>query len=240
MALKDLVYEHGKVAEEMIEKIISGLANYELNPNAIVFTSKGTSLNNVEKVLIYLTATLGWQYVANDDYRPDTKPADLETALGIPGGTLRPTLKKMKDSHLLTVVNGHYSIHPSKLGAVAQAIAGEKSVHTPRNSAKTPKAKSRNEKGTPRPEGDPDKTKKKSGVPIRSSLNQLIAEGFFVEHRTLRQISNRLDELAIITKVTSLSGPIADFVRDKKLQRKKIEHKGKQIWAYKAAKKISS
>lgn len=235
MALKDLVYEHGKVAEEMIEKVIANFVNYELNPNAIVFTSEGTCLNNDAKVLVYLTATLGWQFVVDDDYKPDTKPATLEMALGIHGGTLRPILKRMKDSHLLTVANGHYSIHPSKLGAVAQAIRGEKSAPAAKKSAKTPRAKSSNGKETPLSKGVTNKAKKKPGVPIRASLNRLIAEGFFVEYRTLGQISHRLHELAIIAKATSLSGPIAEFVKKNKLERKKFEHKRKQIWAYKAA-----
>ncbi|MBL6935648.1 MAG: hypothetical protein ISR48_09565 [Alphaproteobacteria bacterium] len=234
MALKDLVADRGKVAEGMIETIISGFVRYELNPNEIVFTPEGAALNNDAKVLIYLVAALGWQYVIEEKHNTDTKPADLEETLGIPGGTLRPVLKKLKDAHLLTVVDGHYSIRPSNLDAIGRAARGEKSAQTAKKVTKKSKARPGKETSSPLSEGDTNKTKKKSGVPIRSSLDELIGDGFFNEFRTLGQVSDRLHEQAIIAKVTSLSGPAAEFVRDKKLQRKKIENKGKQVWAYKA------
>ena len=234
MALKDLVVDRGKITEEMVEKIIANFVHYELDPNAIVFTPEGASLKNDAKTLIYLVAILGWQYVIGEEHQADTRPAALEIALGIHGGTLRPILKKLKDSHLLAVVEGHYSIHPSNLDAISRVVRGEMQVPTPSKSAKTSKAKSNNKKVTPRTEENTKKTTKKPGVPIRASLEQLIADGFFVEYRTLGQVSERFHELAIMTKVTSLSGPIADFVRDKKLQRKKIKQKEKQVWAYKA------
>ena len=233
MALKDLVIERGKITEEMVETIIANFVHYELNPSAIVFTPEGYSLKNDTKVLIYLVAILGWQYIVDEEHQTDTRPAALEIALGIPGGTLRPILKKLKDAHLLAIIDGHYSIHPSNLNAISRIVRGEKPAPTSNKSVKTPRAKSDTRKGTSRTKGDINKTKKKHGISIRSSLDQLIADKFFTEYRTLGHVSDRLQELAIIIKVTSLSGPIADLVRDKKLQRKKIEQNGKQVWAYK-------
>ena len=126
MALKDLVVDRGKITEEMVEKIIANFVRYELDPNAIVLTPEGTTLKNDAKILVYLVAVLGWQYVIGEEHQVDTRPAALEIALGIPGGTLRPILKKLKDAHLLTVNKGHYSIHPSNLNAISQIVQGEK------------------------------------------------------------------------------------------------------------------
>ena len=235
MALKKLVVERGKIAEEMIESVVSDFIGYELNPNTIVFKPKGASLRNDAKILVYLVAVLGWQYVADDEHTTDTRPAALEATLGIPGGTLRPILKKMKDAHLLTVANKHYSIRPSNLDAIGRIVQDGQSVPTTSKPVKTPEAKSNDGKGTRQLDGKTNKAKKKPGVPILSSLDELITDGFFVEYRTLGEVADRLHELAIIARATSLSGPIADCVRDKKLQRKKIERKGKQVWAYKVA-----
>ena len=231
MALKDLVVDRGKINEEMVEKIIANFARYELDPNVIVLTPEGAALKNDAKILVYLVAALGWQYVISEEYQADTRPAALEKALGIPGGTLRPALKKMKEAHLVTVTDGHYSIHPTNLNAISLIVQDEKITPTTSKSAK--KAKSKNRKGKLRTEGDTNKTKKKPEISIPSSLDRLIVEGFFVDDRTLSQVYDRLQELAINTKLTSLSGPIADLVRDEKLKRKKIKQNGKRVWVYK-------
>lgn len=234
MALKDLVVERGKITEGMVEKIIANFARYELDPNVIVLTPEGAALKNDAKILVYLVAALGWQYVISEEYQADTRPAILEKALGIPGGTLRPALKKMKEAHLVTVIDGHYSIHPANLNTISQIVRDEKTTPTTSKSAKKPKAKSKNRKGKLRAEEDINKSKKKPGISISSSLDRLITDGFFAEDRTLGQVCGRLQELAINTKLTSLSGPIAELVRDEKLNRKKVKQNGKQVWTYKA------
>ena len=57
---------------------------------------------------------------------------------------------------------------------------------------------------------------------------------FFSEFRTLKQIVERFHEIAVIAKATSLSGPVANLVRDKKFERKKLDENGKKVWAYRA------
>ena len=233
MPLKDLIIDQGKVTEDKIENIISGLVCYELNPNTIVFMPKAASLNNEAKVLIYLVAVLGWQYVVEGEQNTDTRPAELESTLGILGGTLRPILKRLKDSHLLTVDNRHYSIRPYNLDAIDRIIRGETLVKSASKSRKKTREKIKQNKLIPPSKKDTKKPRKKSGFTIRSIIETLLTSGFFTEYRTLGQVLDCLHEKAIIAKLTSLSGPIAGFVRDDKLKRKKVEKNGKMVWAYK-------
>ena len=233
MALKDLIVDSGAVAEEVIEKIISVYVKYEVDPPAIVFTPESNALGNVEKVIVYFVAVLGWKYVVDEPPVVSTKPADLEEALGIHGGSLRPVLKKLKDNHFLVVADGHYSIRASNFAAAGRVVSGENHL-----SASLPKSKN-TKAGDASGSADtaatnPAKPKKKAGVPIKSSLEALLDDGFFSEFRPLAQIVERLHEIAVIAKVTSLSGPVADLVRDKKLKRKKVDENGKQVWAYRA------
>jgi hypothetical protein len=60
-------------------------------------------------VLVVLVALMGWEHVVDEVREVDTRPADIEALTGIHGGTLRPTLKKLKDAHLIASVDGHYS-----------------------------------------------------------------------------------------------------------------------------------
>ncbi len=234
MALKDLIVDSGKVTEAALEEIISGYVKYELNPCAIVFTPEGSALGNMEKVIVYCASILGWRYAVDDPPSVSTKPADLEDILGIPGGTLRPLLKRLKDNHILAVSEGHYSIRPSNLAAAGRIVSGKKNLATFPSKSKVVKAAKSNVRSDAVLSGN-TKSKKKAGMPIKASLESLLGEGFFSEFRTLAQILERLHELAVNAKITSLSGPAADLVRHKKLERKKVKENGKQIWAYRAS-----
>ena len=113
MALKDLIVDSGAVTEEVIEKIISVYVRYEVDPPAIVFTPEGNALDNVAKVIVYSAAIFGLKYVFDGPPVISTKPADLENALGI-SGPLRLVLKKLKDNHLLAIVEANTrSGHPT-------------------------------------------------------------------------------------------------------------------------------
>jgi len=125
VALKDLVADHGMIAEETIEKIVAPYVRYDPAAHKIVWTPQAKSLGNDTKVLVFLVAVLGWQYVLDASQDVATKPADLEDELDIAGGTLRPILKRLKDSHLLAVVDGHYRVQLANLDSIEAAIAGE-------------------------------------------------------------------------------------------------------------------
>jgi hypothetical protein len=48
-------------------------------------------------------------------------------------------------------------------------------------------------------------------------------------------VVERLHEMAIIAKATSLSGPIAELVRKGRLVRRKTTQGTKEVWGYEAA-----
>ena len=233
MALKDLIVDSGAVTEEAIENIISDYVRYEVDPPAVVFTPEGNALDNMAKVIVYSAAIFGWKHVLKDPPVVGTKPADLEDALGIPGGTLRPVLKKLKDNHLIAVADGHYSIRASNLSAAAGVVSGEKRVAASQPKSKNKKAGDSSVAADTSAKNSA-KPRKRAGLPIKDSLEALLSEGFFGEFRTLKQIVERFHEVAVIAKATSLSGPVADLVRDKIFERKKVDENGKQVWAYRA------
>ncbi len=231
MALKDLIVDSGAVIEAAIEEIISDYVKYEVDPHAIVFTPEGNSLGNSAKIIVYVAAVLGWAYVVDDPPSISTKPVDLEDAVGIKGGSLRPILKQLKDDHILARTDGHYSVRTSNLAAAGQIVRGDRRVQA--SPPKSVRAKRDNRSiAVDDAAKDEVKPKKKTGVPIKASLEGLLYEGFFGELRTLTRVADRLQELAVNAKMTSLSGPVADLVRGKKLERKKVKENGRQVWAY--------
>jgi hypothetical protein len=238
VALKDLVADHTKIAEETIEKIVAPHVRYDAAAHKIVWTPQGKSLGNDARVLVFLVAVLGWQYVLDESREVATKPSDLEGELSIAGGTLRPILKKLKDSHLLAVVDGHYRVQLANLDSIEAAIAGETPRGAWKGRARKP-SRIKPEKADDErhdPVGDTKKQKKKRGASgqLKTFLTKWAGDGFFNEPKTLANLLERYHEHGVITKQTSLSGLMLEAVREGLLARAKIDVGGKQVWAYRA------
>ena len=237
MALKDLVADASKLTEEAIEEIIADYVRYDPSAQAIIFTPSGTSLGNERKILVYLVALVGWKYIVDDPQGDPTKPADLEKAVGIPGGTLRPILKKLKDGHLVSAPDGHYRVQPANLDAVSKVISGEKVLNPPKprsGSKALKKGPSTADEGREKSDGKGQKSKSSVGD-LRGTLEKWINDGFFDQPKAIGDIQNRFHERAIIVKQTSLSPLLVRVVRDGLLERTKCDVGGKQLWTYSKA-----
>jgi hypothetical protein len=238
MALKDLISDRKKLTEAAIEDIVRDYIRYDPGTYEVVLTPSGLALGNDAKVLVILVGIAGWQYVVDEIPTVDTKPAALEQMTGITGGTLRPVLKKLKDAHLVIATDKGYDVRVANLDAIGRVVTGEKAIakHTSRKARRT--SAEGDDRTTAVPgsplESGATKGRRKSGVPIVSSLKRLVDSDFFAEDRTLGQVVSRLHEMAIIAKTTSLSGPIANLVRDGKLTRKRVIEGGKDVWCYKS------
>jgi hypothetical protein len=225
MALKSLVAKKSEIAESVIEEIVSKYVRYYTDTLEVGFTPECASITSERKILVYLVALLGWQYVIDQNPEVSTKPADLEKVLGIPGGSLRPLLKNLKDAHLIApTAGGGYSVREGNLESIAAIINGAKKT-AQRKSAKSPKASK-----TPQDSGKA--TKRTSNNPISPKLDTWIADGFFKTPRTLKSVHDRLHEQGVIARQTSVSGPLLKAVKQNRLSRKKITEAGKEVWAY--------
>src|SRR5471030_1475389 len=110
MALKDLVAKKSEIAESVIEGIVSKYVRYYTDTLEIGFTPEGAGLTDEKKTLVYLVAIMGWRYVTDEPPAISTKPADLESVIGIPGGSMRRILKVLKDAHLIASHADGYAV----------------------------------------------------------------------------------------------------------------------------------
>jgi hypothetical protein len=235
VALKDLVVDYRKISKEMVEKIIAPYVRYDPAQHKIVLTPGAKSLGNDAKVLVFLVGVLGWQYVLDESRDIATKPADLERELGITGGTLRPILKKLKDLHLLVVVDGHYRAQPANLDSIEAVIAGETPIATLQGGVRKPTRIRQDEADREAPAlmGDANKKKNRGASgQLKTFLRTWTGDGFFNEPKTLANLLERYHEHGVITKQTSLSGLMLEAVREGLFARAKIDAGGKQVWAY--------
>ena len=250
MALKDLVAQKAKLTEETIEAIISDYVRYDEEEREIVFTSKSTELSNKAKILIFLVAQQGWQFILDEAIDVETEPSRMEELLGIPGGSLRPTLKDLKDRNLIVAKSRKYSIRPSSLDEIKVELGiGEGTTLRPKKRvAKRSKKRSSRNNSTPvdsgretkrneeanRPQTSAKRTKNsiQTGLKPGEAFNEILESGFFDGGNTLAALQSRLHERAIIINQTSLPKYLLKAVRDGRLKRKKEEVGGRQLWVY--------
>lgn len=223
MPLKNLIAKKSEIDEENIENIVSDYVRYYVDTHEIGFTPESVSLNSEQKVLVYLTALLGWPFIVDEHIKISTKPSDLEKALAIPGGTLRPLLKTLKESHLIASIEGEYQLREGNLDAVKAIVSGEKKISAKKPSVKV-KLKSQSNESPPE--------KKAATNKISQKIETWIKDGFFKEGKTLKQAHGRFHEQGIIVRQTSISGPLLRAVQSGNLSRKKIFENSREVWRY--------
>ena len=230
MALKDLVADHRKINEETIEKVVAPFVRYDPAAHKIIWTPEGRALKNEAKILVFLVALLGWQYVLEEAQEISSKPGYLESELGIQGGTL----KRLKDTHLLAETDGHYRVQLANLASVEAAIFGGPTAAKSSGRSRTSTNTKREAKDGTKSAG----TRKAKGRLAPGRLGILLTsganEGFFNKPRTLGSLLERYHEHGVITKLTSLSGLMLQAVQTGVLTRTKVAVDGKQVWAYKS------
>jgi len=126
MPLKDLTVKKSVLLEKQVEEIVSDYVRYDPEAKEIVFLPPANSLKGKVKVLLYLVALQGWPFVTKEPVPTDATPASIEHALHIPGGTLRPILKRLKTANMLFAKGRSYRIQPAALAHIKNAVLSKK------------------------------------------------------------------------------------------------------------------
>jgi len=257
MALKDLVAEKGALDEAAIERIVGPYVRYDIEAQEVTFMPAFASLANKAKILVYLVALQGWKFVTDEPMDADARPSDIEAATGIPGGSLRPTLRGLCDAHLLTERDSRYSVRGTTFPLIEAELTGGGDDGGFVRRARPPVRKGRKGRVTAGEgqvevgiddEGDvePDQVEQAEvGVKSRkvsaktgnvaATFDRWIDEGYFNEPRTLSEVQKKFRQVAIMVPQTSLPGYFLSAVRKGRLTREELEVNGKTVWAYTAS-----
>ncbi|WP_152613441.1 hypothetical protein [Inquilinus limosus] len=245
MALKDLVASKASLTEEAIEEIVSDYVRFDVDQKTVFLTPESHKLSNKAKILIYLTALQGWPFVIDEIVPSDAKPSEIEDHTGIPGGTLRPILKELKDRKIIFEKGGRYSVHSAALRTIKSETDGPSNGTRERR----PKRVSQKQKDTsfsisslessdsdiPILSAMPkkrDTRKAASPINLAARFQSWIDEGFFNEWRTLSDVQKRFHREAIIVPQTSIPKYLLSAVRSRQLERDKKTINGRNVWAY--------
>lgn len=244
MALKDLIVQRSSLTEAAIEEIVGKYVNYDPEEKAVALTAAGSSLGLKAKVLVYLVALQGWRFVTDEAIPLDAKPADITEHVGIPGGSLRPTLKELKDSQIIAEKGGRYFVRPVRLDVIKNALANKGGA---RSNASTRGGVPRRQKPSPKHGQNRTAADKSPGVTVAarkeraSSRNstdvsgrftRFIKDGFFNKPRTLAELKQQFHKVGVILPRTSLPGLLLKAIRNEVLERDRVVTNGKEVWTY--------
>jgi hypothetical protein len=255
MALKDLIADKRALDEAAIERIVGPYVRYDVDAKEATFTQAFAGLSIKAKILVYLVALQGWKFVTDDPIAADARPADIATATGIPGGSLRPTLRGLCENHILSERDSVYSVRGTSLPVIEAELKGSDDGVGIRRVRPSPRRATRmagdvtdaagDEEGDQvETEGISDGAKRERKVSgktgnIAATFERWIDEGYFDEPRTLADVQKRFRKEAIMVPQTSLPGYFLSAVRKGRLSRDETDVGGKSVWAYKTTRKAA-
>lgn len=245
MALKDLVAEKGTLDEAAIERIVEPYVRYDVHAKEIRFMPAFAGLSNKAKILVYLVALQGWRFVTDEPMQSDARPADIEAATGIRGGSLRPVLRGLSENHHISEKGSRYSVRGTSFPVIETELnGGEERVVVGRQRPAARKSAKRTSEGeavmdTDETAADAETKKsrklgRKTGN-VAATFERWIDEGYFDEPRTLSDVQKRFRKEAIMVPQTSLPSYFLAAVRKGRLTRDEVEANGKTVWAYTTA-----
>jgi hypothetical protein len=259
VALRDLVVSQAELTESQIEELIEPYIRYDVTTKRLVVLPPASELNNRQRVIAYLIALSGWPFVLPDDFPPIAlTPAELSRALSIPGGTLRPILKQLKDERLIQENDGRYSVSHVTFPFLKQQLSGTTS---PRPASRgKPRAKSSPQSQTeksetkntlvdetdskhevlpsdsarPKPKRRTRRDATAAGAGPLERVRELIREGWFAESKTVKAIVEELASRGATYRGQDLTRQMLVLVRSRELvrQKKQVAGAGKEIWHY--------
>ena len=238
MALRDLIADKSSFDEAAIERVVTPYLRYDIESQELTFLSPFAGLSNKAKILVYLAGLQGWRFVSDEPVASDARPADIEAATGIPGGSVRPVLRELCDNHVLVERGGSYSVRATSLPTVEAEVAGAAVRPVQPSRRKGNRSKQRAKEAATEEEVETDtgtarvspKRARKTGV--GATFDKWIDDGYFNEPKTLAEVQNRFRKEAIIVPQTSLPGYFLGAVRNKRLKREEMTVGNKTVWAY--------
>jgi hypothetical protein len=230
MALKDHITDSAKLSEEEIEAIIADYIKYDPANKKVVFLPKTHGLSVEKKILLHLVSLRGWRFIVKENPpATDASPREIENTTSIRGGTLRPMLRALVQSKMIDSRKGRYEIPAHNFGRVRDTMAGKGTTVTSRPSSQeyVGKKKSSNKQ-------DNHKKTSHNKPSLAETFEKLIKSNWFKGGKTLTQLKEKLEEMAVIVPTSHLPAHLLKACRGENpsLLRNKEIIEGKKLWVY--------
>lgn len=109
--LRRLVVTEQPLDLELLASTVEQFVVLYIDPPKVDFTSQWFQLDNNRKILSYLLGrkalTVLLKEQSDMEFEEKVSPSDIEQATGIPGGSTRPVLKRLREKRLVKDAGGY-------------------------------------------------------------------------------------------------------------------------------------
>lgn len=106
MSIQDLVVKSAELGEAAVEQILKPYVRFVDN-GEISFDAPFFDLKSDDKISITLIAKDSWRYIpGKESFAGGMKNEEIEKTTLLPGNTVRPVVKRLRDKMLITTEKG--------------------------------------------------------------------------------------------------------------------------------------
>ena len=109
----------------LLAKMLQPFVQIDPENGRIQLTLKGDKLNAKEKILIYLLSRLALFTFTEEKYPLATSPKEIENALNLPGGTIRPNLSQLVNERIAAKKGEGYYVPSQNLNRANEQLASK-------------------------------------------------------------------------------------------------------------------
>lgn len=229
MSLKQHTVRKREVTEQAIAAVIADRCKYDVELGEVVLLPAFSALRARLKILVYLVALRGWQFLKPGTGSERAGPTDIARAVGLPSGTVKPLLRELATGNILHARNGAYMVPDHNIAHVERLLSGEAQI-----TSQAERGRTRGKRAT---RGSSPSSRRRSAPSkpgVRKLIQDLVRRGFFAKPKTLTHVQAALRDRGYVYELNSLSGPMQRITRADLLRREKAQHGKKSVYEYRA------
>lgn len=108
--------------KELLAGVLEGLVFVDPSARRVILTREARGLTARELILVYLLGRKALAALTEGEFVEAASPKEIEGATGLPGGTVRPNLRKLYDDEIVETGDNGYTVPSYRLPEAANEI----------------------------------------------------------------------------------------------------------------------
>jgi hypothetical protein len=111
--------------KELLATALEGLVLIDPGTRRVILTRDARRRRARELIVVYLLGRKALAVLTDGEFMEAATPKEIETATGLPGGTVRPNLRRLYDEEIVETGDNGYTVASYMLAEAANEITHE-------------------------------------------------------------------------------------------------------------------
>lgn len=108
--------------KELLARVLEGLVFVDPSTRRVILTREARGLTARELIVVYLLGRKALAALTEGEFVEAASPKEIEGATGLPGGTVRPNLRRLYDDEIVETGDNGYTVPSYRLPEAASEI----------------------------------------------------------------------------------------------------------------------